>query len=198
MSRFARYSLLFALALGPAAAAVASNAQASVSIAVGFDALVRTSSAAAIATPVEQRSVWENDRIYTYTRVHVETSVAGELPVGSEAWVRTMGGIVGHIGQVVDGEAVLTMGRPSLLFLQAGPPGAYEVTARAQGQFVVKVDAQKRTLLARSSAVGVLFPRAGTDASTAPSVLASDVLHGRPVEDAIRDIAAAWSRLHAH
>jgi hypothetical protein len=194
------FALLLLLSIAP-------RATASVSIAVAFDQLVQQSSAVAVVTPLEQRSVWENGRIYTYTRVYADQSVAGDLATGGEAWVRTMGGVVGHIGQQVDGEAVLTVGRPSVLFLRAGPPGSLEVVARAQGQFPVTLDDAKQPRLVRSSAVGVLLPAkakapvAGTGngpvAAAAPLVLAHEVLHNRPLDEGVREIGAAWKRLHA-
>jgi hypothetical protein len=82
------------LAAAPAAAVlVPSDAQASVSIAIPFDALVKDADSVGIATPVESKSVWEDGRIYTYTRLKVEQGVAGELGTGAEGWVRTMGGV---------------------------------------------------------------------------------------------------------
>jgi hypothetical protein len=181
-------------------------ARASVSVAVGFEALVKDSHAIAIVTPVEQKSVWEEGRIYTYTRVHADNGVAGVIATGDEAWVRTMGGVVGHIGQLVDGEAVLTVGRPNLLFLHQGPPGALEVTARAQGQYPITLDDTKTQRLIRSGAVGVLLPpKPGATAPKAPitgatqaaPVLAQEMLHNKRVDDGLREIGAAWKRLHA-
>jgi hypothetical protein len=184
------------------------QARASVSIAVAFEALVKESSAVAIVTPVEQKSVWENGRIYTYSRVHADNGVAGELNTGDEAWVRTMGGVVGHIGQLVDGEAVLTVGRPSLVFLRQGPPGSLEVTARAQGQYALTLDDTKTQRFVRSGGVGVLLPPKTaapaqttaapiTGAKQAAPILAQEMLHNKRVEDGLRDIGAAWKRLHA-
>src|SRR3954462_8844402 len=100
--RLLRSSLL-AVLLGAAPAAailVPTDAQASVSIAVGYDALVKDADAVGIATPIESKSVWEDGRIYTYTRLRIEQGVAGELGTGSEGWVRTMGGVVEKIGQM--------------------------------------------------------------------------------------------------
>jgi hypothetical protein len=185
------------------------DAKASVSIAVIFDDLVKYADAVLVATPVEENSVWENGRIYTYTRVHVDTGIAGELGTGGEAWVRTMGGIVGHIGQSVEGEAVFTVGRPSIVFLRHGPPGSFEVTGRAQGQYPVYLDdATKQLRVMRSSAVGALFPPKATPQRTdeklnpqavqaAPPILARDALHLKPVDEASRLIAEAFKRLHA-
>jgi hypothetical protein len=172
------------------------DAQASVSVAVTFDALVRDSSAVVVGTATEQRSVWEGARIYTYSHLHVDSSVAGELGPGDEVWVRTMGGVAGKVGQIVDGEAVLTVGRPSLVFLHRSSETSdtYVVTARAQGQFGLYADDQKQLRVRRSSGVGTLLPPQGT---TATSALAGDVIHGRAVADAAKDIATAWSRAHA-
>ena len=55
------------------------EAHASMSIAILFDELVRDSTAAAIVTPFEQKPVWEDGRIITYTHVHADRPVAGTL-----------------------------------------------------------------------------------------------------------------------
>lgn len=207
----------FCLALGPlAAATVATDANASVMIAVPFESLVRDADAVAIIVPQEAKSVWEDGRIYTYTRVKVEQGVAGDA-AGGEVWIRTMGGVVGKVGQLVDGEPVFTQNKSNLLFLRkfkAG--GTWEVSARAQGQYPVVFDEAKKTKrLVRSANVGVLLPpkRAAQEANgsvtpqsvTGPRTpdaedlkirLAGDVLHDRPLDDATKEIAAAWKRLH--
>lgn len=194
---------VLAILIGAAASGAivpsAREASASVSIAATLDRVLREATASAIATPTEQRAVWENGRIYTYTRVHVDRAIAGELSTGSDAWVRTMGGIVGKIGHAVDGEAVLTVGRPCLLFLHPGPVGAFEVTARAQGQFPVVADDARAMRVIRSSGVGALVPAASSSRVTrpAPQALAADVIHGRLIDDVARDIAAAWNKIHA-
>ena len=97
---------------------VPTDAHASVSIAVGFDALVKDADSVGVVTPVESKTVWEDGRIYTYTRVKVDQGVAGELGTGADGWVRTMGGVVGKIGQLVDGEPVFTTDKSSLVFLR--------------------------------------------------------------------------------
>jgi hypothetical protein len=184
----------------PAATGWERDATASVSIAVTWDGLLRASTAAAVVLPVESRSIWENGRIYTYTRVSVERAVAGTLPAG-DAWVRTMGGVVEKIGQSVEGEAVLSAGQKSLLFVHDGPVGALEVTARGQGQFpIVSHDPDappgSPPHVVRSRAMGAILAPALATSSLA-NRLAADVLHGRPVDDAATEIAADWSRTHA-
>lgn len=216
-----RLPLCLALALAPlAAATVATDASASVMIAVPFDSLVKDADAVAVIVPQDAKSVWEDGRIYTYTRVKVEQGVAGDTS-GSEIWIRTMGGVVGKVGQLVDGEPVFTVNKPNLLFMRkfkAG--GTWEVSARAQGQYPVFIDDLKKTKrIMRSANVGVLLPpkrlaqepagvqqgpvtpQTATTQRTADGEdlkirLATDVLHDRPFDDATKEIASAWKRLH--
>jgi hypothetical protein len=184
------------------AALAAGDADASVSIQVTWDGLLRESTAAAIVTPTESQSVWENGRIYTYTQVHVDRAVAGALATGDVAWVRTMGGVVGKIGQRVEGEAVLAPGYASLLFMHTGgnaPAGIYQVTARGQGQFpvVAAVDPAAPPHLVKSNAAGALLAPNPVGPVPVP-VLAAEVVHGRLVDDVAIDVVAAWGRAHAH
>jgi hypothetical protein len=171
---------------------LATDAHASVSIAVTWDGLLHESTAAAFVTSFEARPVWENGRIYTYTHVRLDRVVAGDLASGGDAWIRTLGGIVGKVGQIVEGEASFAPGERSLLFVHPGPVGAFVVTARGQGQFAVASDDPKvGDHIVKNGNVGMLLaPRAGSPR------LAGDVLHGRPVDDAAQDIAAAWSAAH--
>ncbi len=183
---------------GPAAVSLESEARASISIAVTWDRLLHASSSAVVATPIEASSVWENGRIRTYTHLRVDRGVAGDVATGSEVWVRTLGGVVGKIGQLVDGEAKLTAGQPSLLFLCQAGAGALEVTARGQGQFpIIAADAHSAPRVVRSGAAGALLaPWVST--SSASNRLAADVLHDRPVDDVAADVAAGGrGALHA-
>jgi hypothetical protein len=207
------------VALAAAAASIAvvpSDAKASVSIAVGFDALVKDADAVAIVSVADASSVWEDGRIATYTRVKVDQGVAGAVP--AEIWVRTLGGVVGKIGQLVDGEPVLVPGKQSLLFLRKfTTAGTWEVSARGQGQFPIVLDeATKTKKVIRNAHAGLLLPpkpkavdetagalqpqsvtAAGRAANANASVrLAADVLHDRPIADVTSEIAAAWKAAH--
>jgi MYXO-CTERM domain-containing protein len=201
-------ALWLAIAAASPALMTTTDARASVSIAVLFGELVQRATGVAVVTPVEQHATWEEGRIYTYTRVRVDSLAAGELPEGT--WVRTMGGKVGNIGQLVEGEAVLTMGRPTLLFLEPvrspGAAGVFEVTARGQGQFVVAPRAEGGPQILRSYAGGALAPPSqerlarfgGTVSAGDPALrLARDVLHQVGVDEAARIIAGEFSVLHA-
>lgn len=217
LMRLLRASFFAALLAGAAASSVAlvpSDARSSVSIAVAFDALVKDADAVAIITPQDASSVWEDGRIVTYTRVKIDQSVAGDAP--RETWVRTLGGVVGKVGQLVDGEPVLTPGKPSLLFLHKfRTAGTWEVSARAQGQFPIVVDeATKMRRVIRNANAGMLLPprvtppdgkpggaqpQATPPSGLSPAIkarLAAEVLHDRDVSDATREIASAWKIAH--
>jgi hypothetical protein len=217
---FLRAALTAALALPASLAAVfvPSDAAASVSIAIKFDDLVKDADVVAVITAGEAQSLWEDGRIYTYTKVKVDQGVAGDLGAGADAWVRTMGGVVGKIGQMVDGEPVFVSGKQSLLFMHKfRGDSIFEVSARAQGQYPVTVDPKTNIKkVTRSMNAGVLLspkpdsaPASGVvtqsvppnvseliDPNRASLRLAMDMIHDRKIEEATRDIATAWRRTH--
>ena len=163
-----------------------------------MDALAEESSAACVVSPIESKSVWENGRIATYTRVHVDRVIAGSA--ANEVWIKTLGGAVGDIGQTVDGEAVLRAGRQSLLFLSTYE-GSLVVTARGQGQFALVNNHLRKNvwagaLLAPSPTVLSRIRARTTDAEAASP--AADVLDGKTIDEAAPHIAAAWARTHGH
>jgi hypothetical protein len=210
LHRFGTVALLATLALPLAP----SDAAASVSIAVSFDQLVKDADSVAVITAGEGQSAWEDGRIVTYTKVHVDQGVAGELVAGNDTYVRTLGGVVGKIGQLVDGEPVLIKDKPSLLFLRKFKAGAFEVSARGQGQYPVVVDDKTKVRkIIRSSSAGMILPpkpvQVAASGVQTQSVtqdqritmanvkLAHETLHDRPVDDGAKEIATAWKRLHA-
>jgi len=195
-----------------ASALHARDARAAVSAAALFEQLVGEAGAAAVVSPVEARSVWEGGRIATYTRVRVDRLIAGELGGDAEetVWIRTRGGAVGDIGQIVEGDAKFAEGRPSLVFLRphvdpatGAPTGTFVVVERAQGQFPV-VTADRKSVLGLGSDLGALVEPPAAQVARAAQRLpagvsprfARDVLAGRTVDDAAREIARAWARMH--
>ncbi len=201
--RFLRASWLSILLAGGVAtsALVPADAHASVSIAVAFDDLVKDADGVAIITPTDAKAVWEGGRIVTYTKVKVDQGIAGETATGQEVWVRTLGGVVGKIGQLVDGEPVFTPNKQSLLFLHKFSQGTYEVSARAQGQYPIAFDEQAKVKrVGRNANVGVLFPPKPRVLDSKESLvpkLASEIIHDRVVDDAVKEIAEAWKKAHA-
>jgi hypothetical protein len=177
---------------------LAGDARASTSLAATWEGLLHESSTVAVVTALETRGVWEDGRIYTYTRVHVDRAVEGDLGTGQETWVRTMGGVVRNTGQRVEGEASFDLGVPSLVFAHPGPAGAYVVTARGQGQFPLlssgsEKDARPRVV--RGPSLGLLIAPRPPGTGAAPR-LAAEVVADRFLDDVARDISADWPRLH--
>jgi hypothetical protein len=162
------------------------EAHAAVALLVSMDELVGASTYVVVAQAGERTSVWEDlpggRRIVTYTRFKVERAVVGSP--GSEVMVRTLGGVVGTVGQAVSGEAKIASGERSLLFL-AKSGGALVVTGLAQGHFPIAVDAKGNERLKASPDAGTLLPRPG------PVIAAREELVGALVEDAARAVDRA-------
>ena len=213
-------ALLLVAPLLTSAVTFSSRGEASVSIAVSVQGLVKSSTAVAIVTATETRNGYEGSRIFTYTHVKVDRPIAGDLGTGADAWVRSEGGIVDHVGMHVDGEPALAVGKSSLVFLlpamnngTTAVPGLYEVTARGQGQFPVVIDAPTgRARVIKSSSAGVVLkPKTTAMSDTGPTNasstsaslsspnlrLAAEALHNREIDDVARDIAHEWATCHA-
>jgi hypothetical protein len=125
-------------------------AHAAVARALSIGDLVKKSTSALVLTGVARRATWQviggSRRIVTETRARVEELVTGADPSASEVVVHTLGGRVGTIGQIVEGEAELTIGETSLTFLTELAPLAYSVTAMAQGHYPIVSDARGKVL----------------------------------------------------
>jgi hypothetical protein len=157
-------------------------AAATVSVLLSLDSLVNGSTFVVVATASEKYSVWEDwpsgRRIVTYTKLSIERAAVGSP--GTEIWVRTLGGVVGAIGQSVSGEAQIALGARSLLFLRKTDT-AVAVTAMAQGHFPVVPESANATRfrLAPSPDAGTLLPRRG------PSISAREQLVGVTLDEAL-------------
>jgi hypothetical protein len=162
------------------------DAHAAVSMLLSLEELVAASSNVVIATGTDRYSQWEDlpsgRRIVTYTKLTVERTVVGSGD--KEIWVRTLGGVVGKIGQSVAGEAQITMGTRALFFL-APANGALVVTGMAQGHYPIVLDDKGAARLSHSPDPGMLVPRRG------PAISAQERLVGGKVEDAVALVAQA-------
>ncbi len=172
---------------------VGREAQASVSVLMSVDELMQLSNDVVVATAVERKSQWEDlpsgRRIVTYTRLVVDETVTGSGR--SEIWVRTLGGKVGRLGQIVSGEAEIALDARALLFLADVDDGAGHtitiVTGRAQGHFPLDESGAEPVLKASPDA-GLLLPRRG------PAVSAQEVLVGKKLGEARPVLAASFAR----
>lgn len=167
-------------------------AHASVSILMTLDELVANASLIVVATATASESRWEElptgKRIVTYTSLSVDEALMGSGR--TDARVRTLGGIVGKIGQSVSGEAEFAIGEASLLFLSDRPEKDRTitmVTGAAQGHFPLREINGERVLLT-SPDTGKLLPRKG------PTISAREVLVGKPLPTARQELAIAVKR----
>ncbi len=90
---------------------------------------------ARVGTPAAH---WQDRRIVTVTPVDIEEVWVGHSSDRTLA-IETLGGVVGDIGQRVDGEAQLAPGQHVVLFL-AGATSRFRVLSLAQGAFHVLPD----------------------------------------------------------
>lgn len=123
---------------------VPGQARASMAIALSLTELVHRSEHAAVGISVDAFSRWElvaeRKRIVTYSVIDVERPLDGR-PLGKgPILVRTLGGIVNGVGQVVHGEAVIPLGERTALFLRSVTPDFHSVIAMAQGAYPVRTD----------------------------------------------------------
>jgi hypothetical protein len=120
------------------------EAAAGVMIPTSLQELVQTSEHIVVATPRVGDSAWEDvggsRRIVTYTRLTVDEILDGRNPADSELMVRTLGGQVGPLGQVVHGEAELRRDEVCVLFLKDRRDGTFRVTGLAQGHYPLLFD----------------------------------------------------------
>lgn len=120
------------------------DAKASIARAISLLELIQLSRYFIVGTPVSSSCHWEQvgrgPRIVTYSVVQVETTLYGKAPDSSEVLVRSLGGSIGNLGQVVHGEAVLALGERAAVFLADVVPGVLRVTAMSQGHYPIRTD----------------------------------------------------------
>jgi hypothetical protein len=165
------------------------EAHAAVSVAYTLDELIDQSPAAVVATAIERKSLWEkvgpSKRIVTYTRFAVHARLYGEM--GDDVWVRTLGGVVGKIGQHVAGEAELRLGERAVLFLLRAPGDTLVVSGAAQGHYPI-VEPQKEgeaPRLKSSPTPGEIVHRPG------PRVSVQEALVGQTLDAAVSKVRTA-------
>ncbi|NRA36300.1 MAG: hypothetical protein HRU17_23505 [Polyangiaceae bacterium] len=141
-----RRDFLRSLGLVAGASAAPGIAQATVSRAVSVTELLHRSSHSIVGTPLGSTAQWEeiggHRRIVTFTTVRVEQTVNGGQTSETEVVVRTLGGRVGEIGQLVHGEAALIRGKASVMFLAPSRRSDLYVTAMSQGHYPLLADSQ--------------------------------------------------------
>ena len=80
--------------------------------------------------------------IVTETRVRVEDAWARAVPASLELVVRTLGGVLGGVGELVHGQAEFTLKARCLAFLTRAPDNSLWVTGMAQGHYPITAEAE--------------------------------------------------------
>jgi hypothetical protein len=139
-----RRRVLGAIGVGCAALASPRLAFATMARAITLPELVGLSQYALVGTATDASSRWEtvegSRRIVTYTRVEVTQPIDGRPPPDTSLLLRTLGGRVGDIGQLVHGEARFELGAPSVVFIAPDEDGVFGITAMAQGHYPLGTD----------------------------------------------------------
>lgn len=134
-----RRRLLHGLCAGSALACLPRLAGATLARAVSLPQLVGLSDHALVGVATGAVSRWEtvgkSRRIVTYVTVQVTQPIDGRPPAEPSLILRTLGGRVGDIGQLVHGEARFELDAPTVMFLSTDLDGVLGVTAMAQGHY---------------------------------------------------------------
>lgn len=107
-------------------------------IGVDLDQLTRQSDVVVHGTVKGKESRWSGDgrRILTDVQIEVRESFKGSP--ARTVTVQQPGGVVGDIGQRVDGLATFDVGEEVVVFLERWGTQRFQVTAAAQGKFRVE------------------------------------------------------------
>lgn len=168
-----RRGFVRAITAGAVTAFVGSPARASLARAVKLEELTARSQHVVVGESLDAESKWERvgqrRHIVTYTRVRTLELFAGADPKQDELMVRTLGGRVGELGELVHGEAVLPLGQHGVLFVMPAD-GALAVTAMAQGHYPIARDTRGLERLLRSPHASELFGEAGAAVTRLPGL----------------------------
>jgi hypothetical protein len=149
-----RRQLLLGLGAGGVCLGYSGWVQGSTAIPITLSALVARSRHILVGIARKGEAIWEmtdaGRRIVTYREVAIEQTLDGRPPAERTLVIRTLGGSVGDIGQIVHGEAELEPGRTSVLFLREHVAGLFSVTAMAQGHYPLVTDPQGLTRMVAS------------------------------------------------
>lgn len=147
-----RRQALRAMGLGCTVLASPTLASATMARAISLPELVGLSQFALVGMATDASSRWESvgktRRIVTYVRVEVTQPIDGRPPPDTSLMLRTLGGRVGDIGQLVHGEARFELGTSSVLFLAPDGDGVLGITAMAQGHYPLAADPGMRSACA--------------------------------------------------
>jgi hypothetical protein len=151
--------------------------------------LVERSAMVVVATPVSAHTHYammgNRQRVVTDLTLEVSWTLRGQDATGTDIVVRTLGGTVDGMAQIVYGEAPLRIGQTSLLFLVPGRDQVLHVLGMAQGHYPTTPDDQGQWRIQRSP---------GLDGVLQPELSAAQVLSGQR----LMDVPSLLASVEAH
>jgi hypothetical protein len=143
MTEFNRRALLKASLAGVLLVTHTSSSQAALSRGLSLEQLARKSDRTLLVTPLEAWCSWVVIRgrraIVTDTRVRVEERLGRRVADDGELLIRTLGGVIGDLGERFGGQPEFRTGRAGLVFLTSQSDVAF-VTGMAQGHYLLRRD----------------------------------------------------------
>jgi len=142
-------------------ASLVEPASSTIALAVSLPELVAQSEHVVLGIPrrvsCQYETIGNARRIVSDIELEIEHGYRGTAGAGSTLVVRTLGGTVGKIAQVVPGEAPLTVGAPALLFLGRGQDGLLHVSSMAQGHYPLLTGTPEAFLTASPGLDGIVW-----------------------------------------
>jgi hypothetical protein len=134
--------------------ALAAPARATLAVPSTVEDLARSSAAVVRGKVLSARAHWSSDHLRIFTTAEVEVASAWRGAAPARVQVVVPGGVVGNLGQRVDGMPTFTAAEEVVLFLaRSGGAGPYRVAGHAQGKFTVE-GGRVRPDLSRTAFVG--------------------------------------------
>jgi hypothetical protein len=139
MSSISRRAVLASLATLAGSQLLARAASATLVRGMALDELVGRSQHVVVGTPLSARCLYATfgaqRMIVTETQLRVDGVLGLQAPGEGELTVRTLGGQLAGVGELIHGQAELQRGRQCVGFFERQPDGTCWVTGMAQGHY---------------------------------------------------------------
>jgi hypothetical protein len=143
MTEFNRRALLQGSWVGLLLAIQTRTSHAALSRGLSLEELTRASHRTLLVTPLESWCSWTaiggRRAIVTDTRVRVDERLGRPAADDGELLIRTLGGVIGELGERFGGQAEFRLGHPAVVFLTSQHDLEF-VTGMAQGHYPLRRD----------------------------------------------------------
>jgi hypothetical protein len=173
------------LAVSTFVLAAASMAHATIMLRRSVDDLARESDVVAVATAGASHASWVGGHIVTDVALQVERTMRG-VTESATVTLRLPGGIIGDVGQRVEGAATLNAGARYVVFLHRETPGRYVTVAMSQGVLPIAASSDGSVRVMPSRADGAALVDDAQTRATPAIVIPAD---GMPLEVFVQHLA---------